>query len=65
VEAPDALYPFDGSETIFRYSENYFSAGIGYKKDYGVIVLGFPFETILKDSDRDRLMNLMLKYFEL
>ncbi|MDO8548731.1 MAG: fibronectin type III domain-containing protein, partial [Ignavibacteria bacterium] len=65
VEAPDALYPFDGSETILRYSENHFGAGVGYKKDYGVIVLGFPFETILKEDERNQLMNLVIKYFGL
>ncbi|OGU76376.1 MAG: hypothetical protein A2W11_13890 [Ignavibacteria bacterium RBG_16_35_7] len=62
VEAPDALYPFDGSETILRYSENNFGAGIGYKKDYGVVVLGFPFETILGDETRNNFMKFILDY---
>ncbi len=62
VEAPDALYPFDGSETILRYSENNFGAGIGYKKDYGVIISGFPFETVLGEKSRVELMNLVLKF---
>jgi hypothetical protein len=62
VEAPDALYPFGGSETIFRYYENSMGAGIGYKKDYGVVVLGFPFETILGMGNKNILMNFILKY---
>jgi hypothetical protein len=65
VEAPDAIKPFKGSKTILRYSENNFSAGVGYKKDYGVIVLGFPFETILGKRDRQILMNLIMTYFGL
>jgi hypothetical protein len=62
VEAPDALYPFGGSEAILRYSSNYFGAGVGYKKDYGVVVLGFPFETILKEEKRNILMQNVLEY---
>jgi len=62
VEAPDALYPFDGSEIIMRYSENNFGAGVGYKKDYGVVVLGFPFETILDERTRNNFMKYVLDY---
>jgi hypothetical protein len=62
VEAPDEINPFGGSETILRYSENHFSAGTCYKKDFGVIVLGFPFETIVSKEMRDILMNLVLNY---
>jgi hypothetical protein len=65
VEAPDALYPFDGSEIILRYSENHFGAGTGYKKDYGVVVLGFPFETIINEEDRSKFMQFVLRYFGL
>jgi hypothetical protein len=62
VEAPDALYPFGGSETILRYFENRMGAGIGYKKDYGVVVMGFPFETILGEETRNIIMKKVLEY---
>ncbi|MBZ0201089.1 MAG: fibronectin type III domain-containing protein, partial [Ignavibacteriaceae bacterium] len=55
VEAPDAINPVKGAKTILRYTENSFSAGTAYKKNYGVVVLGFPFETILIVKQRDEL----------
>ena len=65
VEAPDEINPFGGSETILRYLENQFGAGVGYKKDYGVVVFGFPFETIPDEKNRNKLMNLIIKYLGL
>ena len=64
VEAPDALYPADGGETILRYSENHFGAGVEYKKGYGVVVFGFPFETILGENSRDEVMKRVLDYLK-
>jgi hypothetical protein len=34
VEAPDAIMPINGSQTIFRYADNEYSAGIGFKDGY-------------------------------
>ena len=65
VEAPDAITPTDESETIFRYSENRFSAAVAFKKNYGVITFGFPFETILGGENREQIMKAMLQYFGL
>ena len=31
VEAPDAIGSINGSENLIRYSENFYSAGVGYK----------------------------------
>jgi hypothetical protein len=65
VEAPDAIEPYDSQgETLYRYFENNISAAVGYRGDYGVVVLGFPFETILKEKDRNRMMNGILEYLE-
>lgn len=64
VNAPDALYPNNGSETLMRYTENNFGAGIGYKKEYGVIVLGFPFETIMNEKSRDEVMGKVMEYLK-
>ena len=62
VEAPDALVPHEGSQQIFRYAENQFGAAVGYKKSYGVVVMGFPFETVLGGENRTELMKGILKY---
>ena len=63
VEAPDAINPVKGSKSIFRYSENSFGAGTAFKNKYGVVTLGFPFETVLSEQKRNELMQMILKYF--
>ncbi|MEN8202161.1 MAG: xanthan lyase [Bacteroidota bacterium] len=63
VEGADALEPADSSAiTLLRYAENNMSAGVAYRGDYGVVVLGFPFETIGDPKDRDFIMRRTLKY---
>jgi hypothetical protein len=63
--APDAIEPNEESKTILRYSENSFSAGTAYRGKYGVIVFGFPFETILHQDSRDKVMRSVFHYFNL
>lgn len=64
VESPDAIEPEgDDCYTIFRYSENNLSAGIAYKGTYKTCVLGFPFETIKEEKNRDSLMKGILQLF--
>lgn len=65
VEAPDALGPVNGSETILRYSENYYSAGVGYKSEYGVVAVGFPFESIISLDERILLMKKITEYLQI
>ena len=65
VEAPDAIGAVNGSKIIFRYSENLYSAAIAYKDKYGVVVFGFPFETIMDADLRDSIMKSIMTYFEL
>jgi len=65
VEAPDALGSINGSETFLRYSENLYSAGVAYNNEYGVVVLGFPFETVTTQTSRNELMKSILKYFNI
>lgn len=62
VEAPDAINPTEGSQTILRYSENSFSAGVAYRKEYGLVVFGFPFEAIKSEKERDSVMTGILDY---
>ena len=64
VEAPDAVNPVKESNTILRYSENLFSAAVAYKKDYGVIVAGFPFETITTEKARNEFMKSILEFLK-
>jgi hypothetical protein len=64
VEAPDAIEPVGtGALTTFRYSENNTSAGVLFKGSYKTLVLGFPFETILSDSERNHLMKQIMDFF--
>ncbi len=63
VEAPDAIEPSTPqARTLLRYSENNISAAVGYRGEYGVVVLGFPFETIIDENDRNRMMQAVLEY---
>ena len=61
VESPDAIEPATkDAHTVMRYSENNLSAGVAYQGDYKTFVLGFPFESIRTDSEREALMNAVL-----
>ncbi len=65
VEAPDAIEPFgDGAITAFRYVENNSSAGICFKGEYKTVILGFPFETIIKKDQRFDFMKQLVRFFE-
>ncbi len=63
VTAPDAINKINGSKIIFRYKENQFPAATAYKGNYGVVVFGFPFESINKENDRDEIMKNIIEYF--
>lgn len=63
VEAPDAIEPAgDNCYTVFRYTENNLSAGVAYSDTYKTCVLGFPFEAIENERERDQLMNSILSF---
>ncbi len=62
VESPDAIVPSEGSQQLLRYGGNQFGAAIGYKKTYGVVAMGFPFETIHTERDRSELMRGVLDF---
>jgi len=65
VEAPDAVGPAQGSKTVLRYSENLFSAATAFKGPCGIVVFGFPFETITTHETRDAVMQAVLSFFDL
>jgi hypothetical protein len=64
VESPDAIEP-KGKEAkvLLRYKENNKTAGVCFDSSYHVVALGFPFETISSDQQRDQLMGQILKYW--
>ena len=48
VEGADALEPADStSHTLARYRENNMSAAVAHRGEYGIVAMGFPFETIM------------------
>ena len=65
VESPDAIVPKDGSQQLLRYGGDQFGAAIGYRKAYGIVALGFPFETILSANVRSELMHGVLNFLGL
>jgi hypothetical protein len=65
VEAPDAIEPSDSlAYTIFRYKENNMSAAVAYDGSYKVVIIGFPFETILKEESRVKIMQAVFDFFD-
>lgn len=67
VESPDAIVPADpAAYTCFRYSENNLPAGVvfgGNETDkWRTVVLGFPFESVKGEAQRDLMMQQILDY---
>ncbi len=63
VEGADALEPVDSTAiTLLRYAENNMSAGVAFRGEYGVVAMGFPFETIVDREMRDIIMKKTLTY---
>lgn len=64
VESPDAIKASDDKgSTWLRYSENNIPAGIvSDRGNYRTVVMGFPFEVIPCDKQRDAMMADILKW---
>lgn len=63
VESPDAIEPVgENSFTVFRYAENNLSAGVVHRGSYKTCVLGFPFEIIKNEEQRENMMNGILTF---
>lgn len=63
VEGADALEPADSTAiTLIRYSENNMSGAVAYRSHYGVVSMGFPFESILDQHARDLIMRKIIAY---
>ncbi len=66
VESPESFAPADQScgTAILRYTENDYIAGVAYDPgSHRTVTLGFPFETISGDYERDMLMGQILSFF--
>ena len=63
AEAPDALSPINGSKTILRYKENFYSAAIAFKDNFSIVAFGFPFETIKTNDAKNEIMKAIINYF--
>ncbi len=66
AESPDGIEPFGkGSYTIQRYADSNIGAGIFYRGDrYDTCILGYPFETIKAEVERNDLMRAILSAFD-
>lgn len=65
VQSPDSFYAADKEHgaTIMRYSENNLVAGIAYNPgSYRTVVIGFPFETITAEAQRNEMMCQVLTF---
>ncbi len=65
VEAPDAIEAEGkNSRTVYRYSSNVMSAAVFHQSQHKVLSMGFPFEAIIGQENRDALMKAVLELFE-
>ena len=63
VESPDAIEPADTTgHTVMRYTENNLSAAVAAKGKYSTYILGVPFESIVQEKERDRLMSKIITF---
>ena len=63
IESPEVVMPAGkGAFTILRYEHSQASAAVAYDGENRVIQLGFPFETIEGEAEREKLMAAILKY---
>ena len=66
VESPEVVTPTKGAVTILRYAGSGSSAAVAYRAKEGaqcasVVVMGFPFETILDEAQRDGAMQQIIE----
>ncbi len=64
VESPGCIAPAGrGAFIAMRYATNNQSAAVGYNgEDYRVMIMGFPFESILSEQERNSLMRGVLDF---
>jgi hypothetical protein len=65
VESADGIEPSTkNGKIIARYKDNNISAITAFEGYYKTVVMGFPFETILEETDRNSIMKAILNFFD-
>ena len=63
VESPEVVSPAgSGAYVAMRYRTTNQSAAIAYNGKYRTFVAGFPFETILDEAERNKMMSSVLAF---
>ncbi len=63
VTRPDVLSATNMGTTLMTYTQSGLAAGIGYKdRNSRCLTLGFPFESITSENERDKLMRSIIRY---
>ena len=62
VASPDVLVPINDAFVSFIYNGNKKSAGVAYSGNYRVLSTAFPFETIVDEQKREKLMGAVLRF---
>jgi hypothetical protein len=57
VPSPDCLTALSPAYTAFVYQPSRYSAGVAFKGSYRAFTLGFPFEAIQGEGERNRVMQ--------
>ncbi len=62
AESPDALKPVGDGFVVMRYIENQRTAAVAADGTARTFVMGFPFESIPSETQRDRLMRDVMNF---
>ena len=63
VELPDSIDPAEGARRVLRYGDRRFNCGVAWESDKSkTLVIGFPFETIVGQKNRDEFMKRTLNF---
>lgn len=63
VTRPDVISHVGLASTLFTYSDSRLPAGVGYRdRKCATITLGFPFESVVSQKERDRIMKSVITY---
>ncbi|MBN2766212.1 MAG: N-acetylmuramoyl-L-alanine amidase [Paludibacteraceae bacterium] len=64
VESTDCIDPAgNGAFSFCRYTGTNMSAGIIFRGNYRLCILGFPFESIKSEKERNKLMGSVMSFF--
>lgn len=62
VPSSDVLVPINDAFVSFIYNGNRKSAGVAYSGDYRVLSVAFPFETVVDEQKREKLMGAVMRF---